>query len=94
MRAIAYPYIPFLTVMAAAGIVEIVARLRFRSGRGVLAYGLTLLAMAAFFFTNPPFDREDFRRAGEGEGNGILGRHYASIAKRGSAEERRALPVL
>ena len=88
------PVYPFLTVLAAAGIVEMVGRLKSRSGRDVLAYALTLVAMSAFFFTNPPFDREDFRRAGEGEGNGILGRHYASIAMRGSDEERRALQHL
>ena len=47
--------------------------------------------MVALFFTNPAFDREGFLQAGEGEGNAILGRHYASISERGSPNEMRSL---
>jgi len=85
------PVYPFLTVSAAAGLVEIAARLKARPRRGVLTYALTLVIMTVFFVSNPPFDRENFVRAGEGEGNAILGRHYASISKRGAATETQAL---
>lgn len=85
------PVYPVLTASAAAGLVEIAARLKVRPRRDVLAYGSTLVVMVIFFFTNPPFDREGFLRAGEGEGHAILGRHYASVSERGSANETRAL---
>ena len=85
------PVYPILILAAAAGLIEIARQIKKRNVKGIAGYLSVLLFASLFISTNPPFEREAFAAGGEGEGYGILGKHYAALEPNPPHAQEKAL---